>query len=101
MQLPLVYDLDVMGQPLPNARPTTSKPFYLDNFQITYMWNKASIRVFAGMENIMDYKQPISPLTGYNDPNANAGFSPFFDTSYSYSPIHGREMYVGVAWELK
>ncbi len=101
MHLPKVYDLDASGLPLPTSRPTTSKPFYLDVLQITYTWNKASLRIFAGMENIMDYKQPVSPLTGYNDPNANIGFSPLFDTSYSYSPIHGRELYVGVAWELK
>ncbi len=101
MHLPKVYDLDAAGVPLPTSRPTTSKPFYLDVLQITYTWNKASLRFFAGMENIMDYKQPVSPLTGYNDPNANIGFSPFFDTSYSYSPIHGRELYFGVAWQLK
>ncbi|MCF8255959.1 MAG: TonB-dependent receptor [Flavobacteriales bacterium] len=101
MQLPLVYDLDATGQPLPVSRPTTSKPFYLDNLQVTYRWMKANLRVFIGMENIMDYRQPVSPLTGYNDPNANVGFSPLFDTSYSYSPIHGREFYAGLAWELR
>jgi outer membrane receptor for ferrienterochelin and colicins len=101
MHLPKVYDLDAAGVPLPTARPTTSKPFYLDVLQITYTCNKAFLRFFAGMENIMDYKQPVSPLTGYNDPNANIGFSPLFDTSYSYSPIHGRELYLGIAWQLK
>jgi outer membrane receptor for ferrienterochelin and colicins len=99
MHLPLVYDLSASGEPMPVSRPTVSTPYYLDNLQVSYMWNRASLRIFVGVENIMDYRQPVSPLTGYNDPDTNAGFSPFFDTSYAYGPIHGREFYFGLAWE--
>jgi len=36
---------------------------------------------------------------GYNDPNSNTGFSAYFDTAYAYSPIHGREFYLGLRWK--
>jgi len=101
MTLPEVFDVDAVGNPLPTPRPTTSRPFYLDVFQLTYTWNKANLRFFAGMENIAGYVQKVSPLSAYNDPNSPAGFSPYFDTSYAYSPVHGREFYGGIAWELK
>jgi outer membrane receptor for ferrienterochelin and colicins len=101
MALPEVFDVDELGNPLANPRPTTSKPFYLDVFQITYTWNKANLRFFAGVENIAGYVQRVSPLSAYNDPNSPSGFSPYFDTSYAYSPVHGREFYGGIAWELQ
>lgn len=101
MALPEVFDVDVNGNLLPVPRPTTSKPFYLDVLQVTYSWNKANLRFFVGVENIVGYAQKVSPLSAYNDPNSPAGFSPFFDTSYAYSPVHGREFYGGVAWELR
>lgn len=101
MALPEVFDVDELGNPLLYSRPTTSKPFYLDVLQITYTWNKANLRFFAGVENIAGYVQKVSPLSAYNDPNSPSGFSPYFDTSYAYSPVHGREFYGGIAWELK
>jgi outer membrane receptor for ferrienterochelin and colicins len=102
MSLPQVFDVDPeTGLELPDARPTRSKPFYLDAFQITYKWNKTNLRIFAGIENIIGYIQPVSPLVAFNDPTSPAGFSPLFDTSYSYSPVHGREVYGGIAWQLK
>jgi len=100
MQLPEVYDLDEAGEQLPNPRPTRSKPFYLDNIQITKDIPKINLKVFIGLENIMGYRQPVSPLSGTNDPGYAAGFSPKFDTSYAYGPIHGREIYAGVRWFL-
>lgn len=102
MSLPQVFDVDPeSGAELPDARPTRSKPFYLDAFQVTYKWNKTNLRFFVGIENIAGYIQPVSPLVAFNDPTSPAGFSPLFDTSYSYSPVHGREFYGGIAWELK
>lgn len=98
MQLPEVFDLDDTGQPLPEPRPTRSKPFYLDNLQITKNIAKINLKVYVGMENIMSYRQPFSPMSGTNHPNHPLGFSPKFDTSYAYAPIHGREIYAGVRW---
>lgn len=101
MALPVIHDLDAFGNPLPESRPTVSKPFYIDNIQVTYLIPKWGVRVFAGVENIFDYRQPISPLSGYDDPNHPTGFSPQFDTSYAFAPIHGREVYGGLAWDIR
>lgn len=98
MQLPEIYDLDANGNELPVSRPTRSKPFYLDNLQITKNIAKINLKVYVGLENIMAYRQPVSPLSGTNDPSHAVGFSPKFDTSYAYGPIHGREIYAGVRW---
>ncbi|MCF8462102.1 MAG: TonB-dependent receptor [Flavobacteriales bacterium] len=98
MQLPEIYDLDENGEALSTPRPTRSKPFYLDNLQITKDIPKINLKVYVGLENIMGYRQPVSPLSGTNDPNYAVGFSPKFDTSYAYAPLHGREIYVGVRW---
>jgi outer membrane receptor for ferrienterochelin and colicins len=100
MELPEVYDLNDNGEPLSTPRPTRSKPFYLDNLQVTKSFPKWNIKVYVGLENIMGYKQPVSPLTGTNDPGFAPGFSPKFDTSYAFAPIHGREVYFGVRWFL-
>lgn len=99
MSLPEVFDLDENGNPLTDPRPTSSVPFAIHNLQIsknlTNAWS-----IYGGVQNIFDYVQPWSPLVGTNDPNTNLGFSDSFDTAYAYSPIHGREFYVGVTWSL-
>jgi len=99
MQLPEVFDLDPNGNPVSVARPTTSKPFSMHNLQITKDFPKLNLSFYFGVQNLFDYRQEISPLVGYNDPNANPGFSDYFDTAYAYSPIHGREFYLGVRWK--
>ncbi|XOV95173.1 MAG: TonB-dependent receptor domain-containing protein [Bacteroidota bacterium] len=99
MKLPEVYDLNSNGEPLAESRPTTSNPFSIHNIQLSKNITE-SIDIYGGIQNIFDYVQPWSPLTGFNDPNANPGFSDNFDTAYAYSPIHGREVYVGIKWSL-
>ena len=100
MALPEVYDLDETGSPISEPRPTTSKPFSLHNIQVTTRLRK-NLSVYVGVQNLFNYRQTISPLIGYNDPNAQAGFSDFFDTSYAYAPNHGREFYLGIKWSLQ
>lgn len=99
MALPAVYDVGQDGEPLSEPRSTTSEPYMFHNIQfskeISDAWS-----VYGGVQNLFDYVQPISPLTGFNDPNAPTGFSPYFDTAYAYAPIHGREFYLGVKWNL-
>jgi outer membrane receptor for ferrienterochelin and colicins len=97
MQLPKVYDLDSNGEPLSNPRPTTSPTFAIHSLKVSKNFNKGWA-IYAGMENIFDYRQPVSPLSGYDDPNHSTGFSPHFDSAYSYAPMHGREFYVGAKW---
>lgn len=99
MALPEVFDLDANGDPLAFSRPTTSDPFAIHNLQIAKDLTKGW-SIYGGLQNIFDYVQPWSPLTGTNDPNTNVGFSDSFDTAYAYSPIHGREIYLGVSWSL-
>lgn len=101
MQLPEVYDLDNQGNPLPVARPTRSRPFSLQTLQLTQEFKKIGFTLFAGIQNLLNYRQPQSPLVGYNDPNAAVGFSPYFDTAYAYSTVAGREFYLGMRWKLR
>ncbi|WBM73511.1 TonB-dependent receptor [Saprospira grandis] len=101
MQLPEVYDLDQNGQPLPQARSTKSKAFSIHNLQLNKQFPKAQIDIYLGLQNILDYRQAISPVSGYNDPNALPGFSEYFDAAYAYSPLHGREFYLGLRWNFQ
>jgi outer membrane receptor for ferrienterochelin and colicins len=101
MQLPEVYDNDEFGEPLFFPRPTVSKPFVLHNIQVTRKFNKINLEVFGGVQNLFNYRQPESPLVGYNDPNSAPGFGENFDTVYTYAPMLGREIFVGLRWNSK
>ena len=100
MALPEVYDLDEKGQPKSIPRPTVSSAFSIHNLQLNKQVQD-NLSVYGGVQNIFNYMQERSPLIGFNDPSANPGFSDYFDTSYAYSPIHGREFYLGVQWSIK
>ncbi|HAA16289.1 MAG TPA: TonB-dependent receptor [Cytophagales bacterium] len=99
MALPEVFDVGEDGELLPIARPTTSETFAFQNLQVTKTFNRAW-QIYVGIQNLLNYRQQISPLTGFDDPNFAPGFSPYFDTAYAFSPIHGREFYLGVRWNL-
>ena len=99
MALPEVFDLDQNGNPLPYPRPTTSESFAIHNLKVAKDFPKGW-SVYGGLQNIFDYVQPWSPLTGADDSNSNIGFSDRFDTAYAHSPIHGREVYLGFSWDL-
>lgn len=99
MALPEVYDLNDSGEPNAMPRPTKSSPFSIHNVQIQKELD-GGFSVYGGVQNLFDYIQPWSPLVGFNDPGSNPGFSENFDTAYSYSPIHGREFYLGLTWNL-
>lgn len=100
MALPEVYDLDENGNPQSTSRPTSSTPFAIHNLQVAKNFQNGW-SIYGGVQNIFDYVQPWSPLVGTNDPNSNRGFSENFDTAYAYSPIHGREVYLGISWNMK
>lgn len=100
MSLPEVFDLDATGTPLPYSRPTTSTTFAIHTVQFSKELNNRW-KLYGGIQNLFDYRQPWSPLVGANDPNARLGFSENFDTAYAYSPIHGREFYVGFNWNIR
>ncbi|MEL6629496.1 MAG: TonB-dependent receptor, partial [Bacteroidota bacterium] len=100
MTLPEVFDLDAGGLPLDEARPTRSTAFAQHQIQLTKTLTKASLQVYGGVSNLANFTQPISPLAGFNDPNAAPGFSPYFDTAYAFAPLQGRELYLGLRWSI-
>lgn len=101
MSLPEVFDLDENGIPISTSRPTQSQAFAIHNLQLSRDTRKRGLTIYAGLQNIFNFKQPWSPLVGFNDPSTNMGFSSSFDTSYAYAPIHGREVYLGIRWSVE
>jgi len=99
MALPEVYDLDATGIPLEEPRPTTSTPFSLHQVQVSKMI-KNNYSLYLGVNNLFNFVQTESPLVGYDDPNYNPGFSPYFDTAYAYAPNQGIQFYLGFKWDL-
>ncbi len=99
MALPEVYDLDATGVPLEEPRPTTSTPFSLHQVQVSKMI-KNNYSLYLGVNNLFNFVQTESPLVGYDDPNYNPGFSPYFDTAYAYAPSQGIQFYLGFKWDL-
>ncbi len=89
----------------PISLPDTE--FYPDNFkqddfsipyttvdaQFTYKWK--SLEWYLGVENIFDFRQD-NPIISASDP-----FNPFFDTSFAWGPVRGREAYVGFRYTLE
>lgn len=102
MALPELHDLNpATGDPLPEPRPVRSPVFSLHNVQVTKALPKQRLEVFGGIQNLLNSLQPLSPLVGYNDPAFASGFSPWFDTSYSYGNLRGRKLYLGLRWNLE
>ena len=99
MQLPEVFDMKNNGQISEISRPQRSKPFSIHNVNINGKLSNKN-EVYFGILNIFNFRQKESPLVAYNDPNYNKGFSPFFDTSYTYAPNHGIEVFVGYKFNL-
>ncbi|NNK79878.1 MAG: TonB-dependent receptor, partial [Flavobacteriales bacterium] len=99
MSLPEIYDLDVSGNPIGTPRALRSPVFATHNLQVTKEFNRFTI--YTGVQNFLNYTQVVSPLSGFNDPNSPIGFSDYFDTSYFYSPLEGREFYLGLRWNTR
>ena len=100
VHLPEVFDLDENGAPFQAPRPTRSKPWSRHTFQLTKTFREKGVEMYGGVENVFNFRQPISPLVGLNDPDAPVGFSDHFDTVYAYAPMSGREVYLGVRWSI-
>lgn len=99
MALPEVYDLDPAGNPLPEPRAGESEPFAIAGVQIEHRVGER-LAVYGGVQNLLNYRQPGSPLSGLGDPGNPPGFSPYFDTAYAWAPVHGREAYLGLRWRV-
>lgn len=80
------------GNPLEHQRPGTSDPYALLNVQVTYRWE--TFDLYAGAENLFDFRQQ-NPIIDPTQP-----FGRYFDTSFIWGPVRGRQMYVGIRYAL-
>ncbi|MFT7900970.1 TonB-dependent receptor [Tenacibaculum ascidiaceicola] len=83
-------------QRLPNANnqlPIYSDSYNLLNTQITKVFSK-KFEVYAGAENITNYKQK-NPILGSDNP-----FGANFDTTIIYAPVFGSNFYAGLRFKI-
>lgn len=83
---------DTRLNPVEFQRPGFSDPYTVVNAQFTY--NTRKVEVYAGCENILDFRQR-QPIISWQNP-----FGPHFDTSSVWGPTRGREIYIGVRFKL-
>ncbi len=83
---------NTQGNPAEFRRPDFSKPYTVLNAQFTYSFK--SFEVYAGCENIFDFRQ-LQPILSWQNP-----FSPYFDTSSVWGPTRGREVYLGLRFKF-
>lgn len=81
------------ANPTELQRPSQSSPYTIVSAQFTKVWKK--MEVYAGCENIFDFRQ-LRPILGWQNP-----FSPYFDSSFAWGPTRGRELYAGVRYFIK
>jgi hypothetical protein len=72
--------------------PEHSDPYTLLHLHVQRSWEMFD--VYAGVENLLDYRQ--------NNPilNASSPFERYFEPSFSWGPVKGREIYAGVRARL-
>ncbi|SMG34672.1 outer membrane receptor for ferrienterochelin and colicins [Marivirga sericea] len=95
--MPEVFDVNVNGE-IERRRAVLSPAFAIHNLKIRKEFKR--IEVFAGVRNIFDNVQEISPLSGTKDETTPLGFGEFFDTAYNYGSVMGRNFFVGFDWSL-
>jgi hypothetical protein len=83
---------DTQKNPEAFQRAGFSSPYTLVNLQFTYTFKK--FEVYAGCENIFDFRQK-QPILSWQNP-----FSQYFDTSFVWGPTRGRELYLGFRFKL-
>jgi len=81
---------------LPTADPEVvnddklSKPYSLINLLVNYNLNQ-SVRIYAGVNNILDWQQSRNPIINWQSP-----FSDEFDAANVYGPLYGRSLMMGI-----
>lgn len=78
--------------PVEYRRPSESDPFAVLNAQLNRNWE--SFEFYAGIENIFNYKQE-NPIISADNP-----FGQYFDTSFIWGPVKGREIYAGFRFKI-
>jgi len=96
--LPEVYDVNSAGE-IVGIRDTFSPDFTLHNIKLRK--NFKNLEVFAGVRNVFDNTQSLSPLSGTQDQTAPLGFGEFFDAAYNYGSMTGRNFFLGFDWKIK
>ncbi len=99
MRLPSVYDFDGSESNTPIYRPNESPLFTIHSFQVNKHLHKYGIELYIGIENLFDYRQPFSPISGVQT-KGRIGFGDSFDTSYSFSSVNGIYGYMGIRWTM-
>jgi outer membrane receptor for ferrienterochelin and colicins len=75
-----------------NRRSNISKDYALLNAQLRR--NGKHVEVYAGAENILNYKQPRAIISADNP------FSSEFDASMIWAPVNGRVLYLGMNFKF-
>ncbi|MGZ5245390.1 MAG: TonB-dependent receptor plug domain-containing protein, partial [Bacteroidia bacterium] len=74
-------------------RAEYSTGYWMTNVQVTRNFKKFS--VYAGSENMFDFRQP-NPIISAENP-----FGPYFDASMIWAPVDGRRIYAGIRYKLE
>ncbi|MBN2273268.1 MAG: TonB-dependent receptor [Bacteroidales bacterium] len=82
------------GNPEEYRLPERSPGFVVVNAHISKTWRE-KFDVYAGVENLFDYKQN-DPILASEQP-----FSDYFDSSFIWGPVFGRNVYVGLRYRIK
>lgn len=70
-----------------------SPSFFVVNTQLSRLWNR--FEVYAGVENLLDKRQS-HPILASEEP-----FGDYFDSSMTWGPIFGRNIYVGARYTIE
>ncbi len=84
---------DTRSNPEPYRRPLWSVPYTTLAVQLTWRWR--TLDVYAGCENLTNYRQP-NPIISATNP-----FGPYFDLSSVWGPVRGRELYMGIRYAIR
>jgi outer membrane receptor for ferrienterochelin and colicin len=85
---------DVSSNPIEYQLESNSPSFFLMNLQVSKSWQQ-KFDVYAGVENLLDYKQS-NPILASDQP-----FSQYFDSSLIWGPVTGRNIYFGMRYKIK
>lgn len=83
-----------VANPSIDRLPDYSPAFFQLNAQVTKSF-KPDVDVYLGVENLLDYRQE-QLLVAPDRP-----FGPTFDASFTWGPVMGRVVYIGVRWKVK
>ncbi|WP_271407069.1 TonB-dependent receptor [Tenacibaculum soleae] len=84
---------NTQSNPVEYQLPLYSKSYNLLNTQITKVFSK-KFEIYAGAENITNYKQK-NPILGSDNP-----FGANFDTTIIYAPVFGSNFYTGLRFKI-